>query len=100
MSMTPASLRSRGLALAVVMTVSLVVASLTVTAASAAAPSFTAVGGARQVYVTGLAPSAQMALVNGAGTVVQTRNANSLGGLLFRDVAPANGYRVRRVSDG
>lgn len=27
-------------------------------------------------------------------------NTSSCGGLLFRDVAPAAGYRVRRVSDG
>ena len=42
----------------------------------------------------------QMSLVNSAGAVVQTRKANSLGGLLFRNVAPASGYRVRRASDG
>ncbi len=79
----------------------LVVATLTASgSASAATPDFTAVGSARQVYVTGLAPSAQMALVTSAGSVVETRHANALGGLLFRDVTPARGYRVRRVSDG
>jgi hypothetical protein len=100
MSKARASTRSGGLVLAMVMTASLVVASLTVTVAAAAPATFTAVGSARQVYVTGLAPSTQMALVNSAGAVVQTRNANSLGGLLFRDVSPAGGYRVRRASDG
>jgi predicted acyl esterase len=100
MSKTRASIRRGGLALAVVMTASLVVASLTVTVASPATSTFTAVGSARQVYVTGLAPSTQMALVNSAGAVVKTQNASSLGGLLFRDVPPATGYRVRRVSDG
>ena len=100
MSKTRASIRSSGRALAMVMTASLVVAALTVTVAPAATPTFTAVGSARQVYVTGLAPSTQMALVNSAGTVVKTQKASSLGGLLFRDVPPATGYRVRRVSDG
>ena len=65
------------------------------TDAAAATPSFTAVGSARQVYVTGLAPSTQMTLVNSAGTVVETRTASSLGGVLFRDVTPASGYTVR-----
>src|SRR6476660_5251222 len=100
MSKTRASIRNYGRALAMVMTASLVVAALTVTVAPAATPTFTAVGSARQVYVTGLAPSTPMALVNSKGAVVQARNANSLGGLLFRDVPPATGYRVRRVSDG
>src|SRR6476659_7733825 len=100
MSKTRASIRNGGRALAMVMTASLVVAALTVTVAPAATPTFAAVGSARQVYVTGVAPSTQMALVNSKGAVVQARNANSLGGLLFRDVPPATGYRVRRVSDG
>ena len=52
------------------------------------------------MYVTGVAPSTQLALVNSAGAVVKTQKASSLGGSLFRDVAPAAGYRVRRVSDG
>jgi predicted acyl esterase len=83
-----------------VVVASLVFASVTVTGADAAAPNFIAVGSARQVYVTGLAPAAQASLVNSAGAVVKTQKASSLGGLLFRDVPPAAGYRVRRVSDG
>jgi predicted acyl esterase len=63
-------------------------------------PTWTAAGSAEQVYVTGLAPSTQMSLVNAAGTTVATQRANSLGGLLFRKVAPGSGYHVRRVSDG
>jgi predicted acyl esterase len=92
--------RSRGRALALATTVALAVASLAATDTPAAAATFTAVGSARQVYVTGLAPATQMALVNGAGTVVETRTANSLGGLLFREVTPGSGYRVHRVADG
>ena len=35
-----------------------------------------------------------------AGQTVATQSADSLGGLLFRNVTPGTGYRVRRVSDG
>ena len=41
--------------------------------ASAAAPSFSAVGSAEQVYVTGLAPYAQMSLVTPAGQTLKTQ---------------------------
>jgi predicted acyl esterase len=68
--------------------------------ASAAPAPFRAVGSVGQVYVTGLAPSAQASLIGPAGKTLATQRANSLGGLLFRNVAPAAGYRVRRVSDG
>jgi hypothetical protein len=68
--------------------------------AAASAQSFTAVGSAEQVYVTGLAPDAQTALVNPSGRTVATQRADSLGGLLFRNVAPAAGYRVRLASNG
>jgi predicted acyl esterase len=89
-----------GRASAAVVTVALAVASLAATGASAAAPPFTAAGSARQVYVTGLAPSTPVALVDGTGRTVATRTADAQGGLLFRDVTPASGYRVRRVADG
>jgi predicted acyl esterase len=69
-----------------------------VTAASASA--FTAQGSAKQVYVTGLAPNAQMSLLNSKGATLYTQNADSLGGLLFRNVAPGTGYRVRLTSTG
>jgi predicted acyl esterase len=69
-----------------------------VTAASASA--FTAQGSAKQVYVTGAAPSAEMSLLNSGGATVYTQNANSLGGLLFRNVTPGKGYRVRLTSTG
>jgi uncharacterized protein len=68
-----------------------------VTAASAAA--FTAQGSAKQVYVTGLAPNAQVSLLK-SGATVATQNADSLGGLLFRNVTPGTGYRVRLTSTG
>ena len=90
----------RGRTLAGALSAVLLLASLTAPDASAADPPFTAVGSARQVYATGLAPSEPVALVDNTGTVVATENANPLGGILFRDVPPASGYRVRRVSDG
>ena len=67
--------------------------------ATAAAPSFTAVGSAEQVYVTGLPPNAQATLRGPGGTSV-TQAADSLGGLLFRNVAPGNGYQVQLASGG
>ncbi len=69
-----------------------------VTAASASA--FTAQGSAEQVYATGLAPNAQGSLLNSSGATVYTQNADALGGLLFRNVTPGTGYRVRLTSTG
>jgi predicted acyl esterase len=68
--------------------------------AAVAEPTFSAHGSAEQVYVTGLAPSAQVSLLNGAGQTVATKQANSLGGFLFRDVPPGTGYRVRLTAGG
>jgi predicted acyl esterase len=69
-----------------------------VTAASASA--FTAQGSAAQVYATGLAGNAPAALLNKAGATVATQSADAQGGLLFRNVAPGAGYRVRATSTG
>jgi predicted acyl esterase len=78
-----------------------VLAFILITAAGAsAAPTFSAQGSVEQVYVTGLAPSAQASLLNSAGKAIATRQANSLGGLLFRNVTPGSGYRVRASADG
>jgi len=60
----------------------------------------TARGSARQVYVTGLPAGAGATLVDGQGQTVATRTADSLGGLLFRDVTPGEGYRVREDATG
>src|SRR5947208_3757707 len=62
---------------------------------AAAEASFSAHGSAEQVYATGLPPGAQASLLDPAGQVVVTRNANNLGGLLFRNVTPGDGYRLR-----
>ena len=85
----------------VILTIVCLVAGLTAaTGASGATPAFTAAGSARQVYVTGLAPAAQMSLLTSGGQTVATQNADAQGGLLFRDVTPADGYRVRLDADG
>src|SRR5690349_6742840 len=63
-------------------------------------PTLTAVGSAEQVYATGLAPNAQASLLNQQGATVSTQHADSLGGVLFRNVAPGDGYRVRLDPSG
>src|SRR4051794_6899899 len=78
-----------------------VLAVLLVTAAgAAAAPTFSAHGSVEQVYVTGLAPSQQMSLLDSAGATVATQPANAQGGLLFRNVTPGTGYTVRPAAGG
>jgi predicted acyl esterase len=67
--------------------------------ATATASAFSANGSVEQVYVTGLAPGAQMSLLRSGGETVSTQNADSQGGLLFRNVAPEEGYRVRLISN-
>jgi hypothetical protein len=83
---------------AIVLCASLIIASLS--GASAVPSAFKAVGSVEQVYVTGLAPGAQMSLVTPQGDTLYTQEANPLGGLLFRTVPPGAGYKVRLVSDG
>jgi predicted acyl esterase len=68
--------------------------------AAAVSPGFTATGSAEQVYATGLPPSASASLLNGAGQTILTQSVDSLGGLLFRNVAPGKGYRVRLAASG
>src|SRR3954471_14925472 len=76
-------------------TLGVIVALALIFASSAAAASFDARGSTEQVDVTGLTPNAPVSLVNSSDTVVQSRNANSRGGALFRDVAPGSGYTVQ-----
>jgi predicted acyl esterase len=66
----------------------------------AAAGSFTARGSAKQVYVTGVAARARLALVNSSGHQVAVKPADSLGGLVFYGVKPGAGYRVRVLPHG
>src|SRR4051812_28287273 len=80
--------------------VAVVVALVLASAASAAESSFSARGSVEQVYATGVAPGAEVSLLDESGSVVATRNATNEGGVLFRGVAPGDGYRVRLASDG
>src|SRR5947209_7259798 len=66
----------------------------------AGAATFEAHGSVEQVYVTGLAPYARMSLLGRGGHTVATKSADSLGGLLFRNVRPGSGYRVRLSHGG
>jgi uncharacterized protein len=68
--------------------------------AGTAAASFSAHGSVGQVYVTHLDPGAQMSLLNSAGQAIATKRADAQGGLLFRNVQPGTGYRVRLAADG
>jgi predicted acyl esterase len=62
-----------------------------------AADAFTARGSVEQVYVTQLGPGAKASLLNSAGATLATKRATAQGGLLFRNVKPGTGYRVRRI---
>jgi uncharacterized protein len=72
----------------------------TATSSSAATPSFSATGSAGQVYATGLAPSAQASLITPQGQTLSTQTADTLGGLVFRNVPPGIGYRVLQNANG
>jgi predicted acyl esterase len=63
-------------------------------AGAAEAPSFNAHGSVEQVYATGLVPGASVSLYDGEGHEVAAKSADGLGGILFREVAPGDGYRV------
>ena len=77
----------------------LVVLLVAASGASAQA-AFTARGSVEQVYVTGLSPSAEMALLDPSGKAIATQKADAEGGLLFRNVPPGSGYRVRATDGG
>src|SRR5215217_6975338 len=76
------------------------VVALVLTVGASAAEAFDARGSVEQVYVTGLSPGARMTLVDGAGATVATKAGDAQGGLLFRDVRPGSGYRVRAAGGG
>jgi predicted acyl esterase len=69
-------------------------------AGAAETPSFEAHGSVEQVYATGLLSGAQVSLYDSEGGEVATKSANNLGGILFRNVAPGDGYRVGLTSGG
>jgi uncharacterized protein len=63
--------------------------------AGVAQAAFEARGSVEQVYVTGLAPGTEASLVERRGRRVATGRADAQGGLLFRELRPGSGYRVR-----
>src|ERR1700738_850452 len=65
-----------------------------------AASGFDAHGSVEQVYVTGLASSARVSLLGRSGRKLMTKRADSLGALVFRNVKPGSGYRVRLPRGG
>src|SRR5947209_1841779 len=78
----------------------MLVAALGTTSAQAATSTFSASGSVGQVHVAGLAPHARMALLSRAGRTVAATRADSLGGLIFYNVRPGSGYRVRLLPHG
>src|SRR3954454_23450792 len=70
-------------------------AALACAGAASAQAAIDAHGSARQVYVTGLPGKAKGTLLNAKGHKVRTKSADADGGLLFRNVKPGSGYRVR-----
>ncbi len=90
----------RRIGLAGAMVAGLLVAAGAATSSAAQAGALTPHGSARQVYATGLAAGAKVALVDSSGRQVASRSASALGGVLFRDVKPAAGYRLRLLPGG
>ena len=52
-------------------------------------------GSVQQVYAVGLKPHATVSLLNRRGRTVAAQKADALGGIVFRNVAPGRGYRLR-----
>ncbi len=63
--------------------------------AHANANAFLARGSAEQAYATGVPGGAQLQLIDRAGRAVELGRADALGGIVFRGVSPASGYRIR-----
>jgi uncharacterized protein len=57
-------------------------------------------GSAEQVYATGAKVGTRVTLVDRHGRTLQTRRVDPLGALLFRNVAPGKGYRLRSAAAG
>jgi predicted acyl esterase len=66
---------------------------------AASAKAFAARGSVEQVYATGVGGGVRVSLLNPRGRTIATKGADSLGGVLFRNVRPGSGYRLR-VSGG
>jgi predicted acyl esterase len=84
---------------AVALVAGLVTPAITSSARAASAP-FGAHGSVNQVYATGLPANAKAVLLNPHGQVVANQPADSLGGILFRNIPAGSGYRVRVEPNG
>jgi uncharacterized protein len=73
-------------------------AALLALASTAAAATFSAHGSVNQVYATGVKAGAKVSLLDRGGKVVASHKADSLGGVVFRNVKAGAGYRVRQGS--
>jgi hypothetical protein len=65
---------------------------------AASASAFSAHGSVEQVYATGLEPGAQISLLGPKGETLAAQNADALGGVLFRHIAPGKKYRLKLTS--
>jgi len=88
-------MRRRGRRGLVAAALAVAAAGLGLAAAPPAGAALIAHGSAEQVYATGLRGSAPVQLLDRRGAVVARRRADRLGGVVFRDLAPGGGYRVR-----
>ncbi len=52
-----------------------------------------------QLHVTHAVPGATLELIDDSDAVVQSGTADELGSLIFREVAPGSGYRVRTTTE-
>jgi predicted acyl esterase len=75
--------------------VALVAGLISAAAAQAKGGAVVAHGSVQQIYAVGLRPHASVSLLDQRGHVVATQKADSLGGIVFRSLAPGKGYRLR-----
>jgi hypothetical protein len=76
-------------------TIALVAGLVSAAAAQAKGTAVVAHGSVQQIYAVGLKPHATVSLLSRRGHVVATQKADSLGGIVFRSLAPGTGYRLR-----
>lgn len=67
-------------------------------AAQAGTSTLVAHGSVEQVYATGLAAKAPVTLLDGKGRTLATKRATAEGGVLFYEVRPGSGYRLKSGS--
>ena len=87
--------RKRGMLIRICLAGTLVAGTFVATAVAQAQATVTAHGSVEQLYGTGLASNATAVLVDSEGTTVATQQATTEGGVLFRDLKPEDGYRLR-----